>query len=152
MSESTRDRIDSLVRLAEEIGEKAGTAMEEQVWADDAGTKYRGPDAFPLARKAAKIYRAAARLAGDPERGTLFAIAAEYADMCEADKLTRSIIREACQCDLEAETAAHLKDYWWFCAGHDKPFPEPKPRGAATLMDRRGPIEGQGSFAWEVDT
>lgn len=94
-------------------------------------------------RRAVKLYRAAARLSPDPERGRLYLRACEVAEALELHGTVVSIVREACRFDPDLETVDALRGHWCCCNWRGEPFPEPPPAGSLTLMDRKGPIPGQ---------
>lgn len=120
----------------------------------DAATMDEKPNrAFRHGRAAIRLYRDAARLAPAPERSKLFARAVELADLAEMGGAACKLIREACRGEIDFDAEQVMRDAWdcWgWCdpaakgSGRTPPFPEPPP--ARTLLEKRGPIEGQLSF------
>jgi hypothetical protein len=129
-------------RTAEQLVAEADAlceAADEMIFSDKEH-KARAPG-----RDAVRLYRAAARLSADPERGKLFLRAVEVAGALELRKTAVSLIREACRHDPDHETVEAMRDHWGFFE-RDAPFPEPPPANSLTLLDRQGPIPGQLTF------
>lgn len=132
----------ALVREADELCDRADTATLAGGWDDEnAAAKFDR-----LARRALKLYREAARLSPDPERGRLFLRCCELAEVLELHKAVVALVREACQGAPDYETVERLKDHWDCSCWDGKPFPEPKSARSLTLLDRKDPIPGQLSF------
>lgn len=95
--------------------------------------------------RAFRLYRQAARLSVDPQRGRLFVLAAEAAEGLEDGRLVLATVWEACRGTPDYEATEALRVLWdcWRWKADYAPFPEPGPIGCLTLLDRTRPIPGQ---------